>query len=334
MIGADVDSTFGGKTALVTGATGFVGSNLLSVLLQSKSFRSGSLKLICVTRRPDALRAKWSNLGESLRILEWDIRTPLRQALPVLDFVFHFAGDSRIIHRGADRSSIVDATIAGTKNVLEASSRLSVPKVILASSGAVYGSAAAGTPFREDSLIEPNDSDQVDSYRVSKRAAELICRDFNSSGRAEVVIARMFTFVGPYLPLDSDFAIGNFIQDCLESRLIRVNSDGSSIRSYQYSLDMINWLLTILVRGKSGQIYNVGSSEEISILELSELVAKVCGNRHGVKVIGLQGQDPAPTRYVPSIEKAVNELELYNQFPLSRAISATYELLLKSDART
>ncbi len=326
MISPDIDAAFEGKTVLITGATGFVGRNLLSVLLKTKSFESGSLKLICVTRQPNILRSQWPILEKDLHILDWDIRTPLSQDLPKLDFVFHLAGENRVFQTERQGERILDTTIIGTKNIFDASSRFGSPRIIFASSGAVYGSAAIGqSSFREDMSIELDDIEQHDPYRASKRRAELLCSDFNKGGSAEVVIARMFTFVGPYLPLNANYAIGNFIQDCLSGRPIRVNSDGSSVRSYQYSLDLVNWLSTILIRGQSDRIYNVGSSKEISIAELAKRVAEICGNHLGVEVIGRASQDPVSSWYVPNTDRAEHELGLHNQFTLAEAIHSTYK---------
>lgn len=333
MINSDIDAAFEGKTALITGATGFVGRNLLSVLIETKSFRSGSLKLICVTRQPNILRAQWPNVEQKLYILNWDIHKSSNQDLSKVDFVFHLAGENRVFQTESQGKRISDTTILGTKNVLEASSRYGSPRIAFASSGAVYGSAAIGQcPFREDMLIELDGMGQQDPYRASKRTAELLCSDFNSRGSAEVMIARMFTFVGPYLPLNAGYAIGNFIHDCLSGRPIRVNSDGSSVRTYQYSLDLINWLITILIRGQSGRIYNVGSSEEISIAELSSRVAEICDNQLGVEIIGRVGQDPVSSWYVPNIERAKHELGLHNLFTLSDSILSTYRFYLNRNS--
>jgi dTDP-glucose 4,6-dehydratase len=139
----------------------------------------------------------------------------------------------------------------------------------------------------------------------------------------ETVMARGFAFVGPHLPLDRHFAIGNFIRDAIRGGPIVVSGDGTPIRSYQYAADMAIWLWGLLARGASGRAYNVGASREITVGELARLVAATAGNGCGVEV----RRDPTPgavaDRYLPDVRLATETLGLRESISLEEGIART-----------
>jgi dTDP-glucose 4,6-dehydratase len=139
----------------------------------------------------------------------------------------------------------------------------------------------------------------------------------------EPVIARCFAFVGPHLPLDAHFAIGNFIRDAMAGRAIEIQGDGSPLRSYLYMSDLAAWLWTMLVRGAAGRAYNVGSDEAVSIRGLAERVADAL--RPGLPIrVGREAEPGAETvTYVPDISRARSELGLAVTVGLEEAIRRT-----------
>src|SRR5205814_247898 len=117
-------------------------------------------------------------------------------------------------------------------------------------------------------------------------------------------IARCFAFVGPHLPLDAHFAIGNFIRDAMNGTAIRVQGDGTPHRSYLYSADLAIWLWNLLFLGPSGRACNVGSGTELSIANVASLVA-ACGEKAGeVEIAQHLAKGGYPKRYVPDVSYA------------------------------
>ena len=144
-----------------------------------------------------------------------------------------------------------------------------------------------------------------------------------------IAIARCFAFVGPHLPLDAHFAIGNFIGDALEGRTIRVNGDGTPMRSYLYAADLAIWLWTLLLRapemGASPAVFNVGSGEAVSIAELARVVAEVVNPECSVEIAREAEPGAARQQYVPRVEKVERELGLHAWVGLREAIRRTAE---------
>jgi dTDP-glucose 4,6-dehydratase len=129
--------------------------------------------------------------------------------------------------------------------------------------------------------------------------------------------------VGPYLPLDTHFAIGNFIHNLLRQEDIVVKGDGTPLRSYLYASDLAIWLWTILFKGVDNYPYNVGSEDAISIEDLANLIAEQDPSRNThVLVYETKKNHPAHS-YVPSIARAKNELKLLVNINITEAIRKT-----------
>jgi nucleoside-diphosphate-sugar epimerase len=151
----------------------------------------------------------------------------------------------------------------------------------------------------------------------------MLCTLYAKQHGLEPKIARCYAFVGPYLPLDIHFAIGNFIRDAIRGVPIRINGDGTPWRSYLYTADLVTWLWVILFKGRPSRAYNVGSENAITISCLADSVAQSVSPSVSVQI----ARQPVPgkmgERYVPSTGKARSELGLRETVDLDKAIKGT-----------
>jgi dTDP-glucose 4,6-dehydratase len=251
---------------------------------------------------------------------EGDVRT----------FAFPTSPCSHVVHlateAGPNMSPIASFKTAtwGTERVLAFAAASGAQRLLLTSSGAVYGRQPPEVQrISEAYLGAPAPEDPSAGYGHGKRAAEYLCAAAADQTTLEVKIARCFAFVGPLLPLDANFAIGNFIRDAMSRDRIEVNGDGTARRSYLYAADLAVWLWTILVKGTSGRPYNVGSEIELSITDLAALVARVVRPGIPVQVADVASPGALPSRYVPSTARAAGELGLKGHVPLDDAIART-----------
>jgi dTDP-glucose 4,6-dehydratase len=218
---------------------------------------------------------------------------------------------------------MLDTIIRGTKRTLEFALAAGAKRFLFVSSGAVYGKQPPEmTHIPETYLGSPDVMDPKSAYGEGKRVGELLCAIAHKEHGLETTIARCFAFVGPHLPLDAHFAIGNFIRDAMKGEPIKVK-DGTPYRSYLYAADLAVWLWTILFKGEACHPYNVGSDQEITIADLADNVASTFNN--SVSVLSNSAPDfKSPvSRYIPSVGRADSEMGLRVLVPLNQSIRRT-----------
>lgn len=312
------------KHIFITGGTGFIGCWLLESLRFINQLHNLDIQATILTRNASAFRRKAPHLFESscFHFVEGDI----------CSFATLPGEFTHIIHAATEASSdlnaqyptrMFDTIVLGTRRILEFAVEKKVEKFLFLSSGAVYGKQ----PWDVERVAEnwpgaPNCLDPLSCYAEGKRAAEMLCILFLKQFDVQVTIARIFALLGPYLSLDIHFAAGNFMRDALAGKPIVVNGNGLPCRSYLYASDLIVWLLHLLVQGRGGIAYNVGSDESVSIAELAQKIALLIGNGewhvHGAKDTGWN-----PGRYVPDITLIQQELGVAQTISLDEAILRT-----------
>jgi dTDP-glucose 4,6-dehydratase len=219
-----------------------------------------------------------------------------------------------------------DTAVEGTRRVLAFAAERGVSGMLYTSSGAIYGRQPTGLMhIPEDATIAPSPNDAGAAYAHGKRAAEFLCAAAHAETSVDVKIARLFAFVGPHLPMDAGYAVGNFIRDAVAGGPIRIAGDGTPMRSYLYAADLAWWLWTILLAGVPARAYNVGSDADLSIRELADTVARTLGGAAEVEVAKQPVPGAPPQRYVPDATRAREELGLAPLVTLEDGIARTAE---------
>jgi nucleoside-diphosphate-sugar epimerase len=312
-----------GARMLVTGATGFVGIWLLEVLLHANRELGLSLTIDALSRSPSAFGRRAPHLAQdpALRLLHGDVRTfeppPGRWT-----HVIHAATDAATPADPALALETLDTIVTGTRHVLDLARARGAARFLLLSSGAVYGTQPQDLEgIGEDFTGGPNPLQILSAYGEGKRLAELLGALHHRAYGLNCVSARCFGLVGPHLPLDRHFAVGNFIADGLAGRPVRVLGDGTAVRSYLYAADLAAWLLHLLIRGRPAVSYNVGSERAVHIAELAALVAERLATR--VEIGGSASVGRGQHRYVPLTSLARAELGLREETGLEEALNRT-----------
>jgi nucleoside-diphosphate-sugar epimerase len=291
------------SSLLIIGGSGFFGKSILD------SYRRGLLadwgidRIEVVARSASNLATSNPELiSKNVFLHDLDITNCIY--LPKADYVIHAAASTdakNYLFRAAEEKNNIQL---GTLNFCKlAKIFLMNSKILYVSSGAIYGQQSPElSRLREDFDLQPIETLEPGKrdYAAAKRDGEGYIKELGAKG-INVAIARCFAFVGPYLPRDQHFAIGNFIEDGLQNRSITVRAKKTVIRSYLYADDLVLWLMAILNRAdKKCQVVNVGSDEEISIRMLAIMVA----NYFGVHVSMPEIESSDIDRYIPSNELA------------------------------
>jgi dTDP-glucose 4,6-dehydratase len=313
-----------GRRLFVTGGTGFFGLWLLESFARANERFGLGAAAVVLSRDPAGFRLRAPHLASmaGLRFHKGDVRS---FAYPegAFDVIIHAAGEP-IARTGDDPLGVFATTAEGTLRVLDFAAVCGAKAMLFTSSGAVYGRQPADlTSIPEDYAGAPDVADARAAYGEGKRVAELLCHLHGGRGGLAVKIARCFAFIGPGMPLDGHFAVGSFVRDAVHGGPVRVEGDGTPLRSYLYASDLAVSLWTVLVRGMPGRAYNVGSPEARAIREVAEAIAWAVTPRCRVEVARQPAGTEPPSRYVPSVDRLARELGVRPAVPFDEAVRRT-----------
>jgi nucleoside-diphosphate-sugar epimerase len=314
-----------GQDLFITGGTGFFGCWLMESFCFINSTLHLQAKATVLTRSPSAFKRKLPHIAEdsAITLLQGDVRS---FDFPDGEFAYiiHAATDANARQLAEQPQQMLSTILGGTERTLEFAVTHGTRKLLLTSSGAVYGrQPAIITHIPETYRGAPDPLDLSSIYAEGKRISELMCSLASQTSNLECKIARCYAFCGSHLPLDAHFAIGNFIGDVLAARPIRIMGDGTTVRSYLYAADLAIWLWTILFEAPSLVPINVGSSQDLSIGDLAHLVATTLGSPVPIHTARQAIPEAEISRYVPHIGRAESLLGLTQTVTLEDAIRRT-----------
>ena len=281
------------EKVLITGAAGFIGSNLADDLLEKGFSVIGIDNFDPFYRR----EIKESNISgalkhQSFKFLEGDIRDAgfLERCFSEFkpDTIVHLAAKAGVRPSIKDPASYFEVNVNGTLNLLEAMRRNRINRLLFASSSSVYGNNKK-VPFAEtDNVDFP-----VSPYAASKKAGELLCHTYSHLFNMDIFCLRFFTVYGPRQRCD--LAINKFTRAILNGKPITLFGDGSTSRDYTHIKDIVQGIEKALVVLKGFDIFNIGESDTISLSELVSLLEKNTGKKAEINYLPLQDGDVVQT---------------------------------------
>jgi len=317
-----------GKTLVVAGAAGFLPSHLVDAVAHANdTLLDEPCRVICldnfVTGSADRLAHLRGRTDVVLRRSDISKEVALDEEI---DFVVHAASIASPTWYRRFPLETIDVNVGGTRRLLDLALERDAAGLLYLSSSEIYGDPPPeSVPTPESYWGHVSSTGPRAPYDESKRLAETLCTTYHRVHELPVVIVRPFNVYGPRLRLDDGRVVPDFVNDALADRPIVVRSDGRVTRSFCYVADFVSAALLLLVDGDAGEAYNVGNDDEVTIMELAELVADLAG---GVGVRHEASDDPEylvdnPSRRSPDLTKTKGSIPWEPLVPLGAGLDRT-----------
>lgn len=318
-------STLDHSRVFLTGGTGFFGCWLLRSFKHVCDEHGIRMQVFVLTRDPETFKKSEPELYrcDHFTFIKGDV-SDFEFPRGHFDYVIHAAADSSDRVLKTDPITMCKSIVNGMQRVLDFACESPGARVLSVSSGAIYGGSHSDfAEIPEHWPGHPIDLFNIrKAYTETKRMSEMLCTVYGHQVGLRATIARCFSFIGPGLPLDANYAVGNFIRNVLEGKKILVKGSGLEKRSYLYTSDLVVWLLTLLIRGDDGGVVNVGSDKAYSIAEVAATVSEVLGG-NGVEQSEEAKMMPIQHDYIPSVEVARERYSLQQTVNLEEGIRRT-----------
>ena len=287
---------------LVTGGAGFIGSTFVrQVLAKHPQYSILNLDKLTYSGNLHTLQDVMADPRHTF--VRGDIcdRRKVQEVLSAgVEAIVHFAAESHVDRSILDSAAFVKTNVLGTQCLLDAARAAGVRRFVLVSTDEVYGSAAPGEKFTEESRLAPNSP-----YAASKAGADLVARAYFRTYRFPVIITRCTNNYGPYQYPEKFLPL--IITRALRGESIPVYGDGQQVRDWIYVTDHCAALDTILHQGREGEIYNLGAGNEWANVEIARRILQLLGKPESLLTY-VQDRPGHDRRYALESEKVQREL--------------------------
>ena len=270
---------FNNSRVFVAGANSFLASYLIeSILHYNRSSKNKSCFITGLVRNIKKAKKRYSAYLDSkdLELIEGDISLIDPNSIKT-DYIIHAASQASPKYFGVDPVGTFMPNVEGTKRLLEAALKNKVKSFLFFSSAEVYGPAVSEDGFVNEGIFAGIDPMHIRScYSEGKRAGETLCKAFATQYGVDVKVVRPFHTYGPGMDLNDGRIFADFVGNVIKGEELLIKSDGKAVRAYCYLRDAVLGFLTVMMKGKNGEAYNIGNDNAcVSVSELAEIIVKI-----------------------------------------------------------
>jgi UDP-glucuronate decarboxylase len=303
---------------LVTGGTGFIGSNLCKELVKDKNNH-----VICLDNN---FTGNLKNIKELFYLdnFEFIRHDVCKEILLEVDQIYHLACPASPKDYQLNGIKTIKTNVLGTLNMLGLAKRTKA-RILLTSTSEVYGDPKE-TPQRETYWGNVNPVGIRSCYDEGKRVAEALMTEYHRNCFVDIRIARIFNTYGPFLNKNDGRVVSNFITQALNNENITIYGKGKQTRSFCFISDMVECLIKLMntdTNEETSLPVNLGNPEEITISELAETIISLTNSKSKIEYFPLPEDDPMNRK--PDIEKAIKILEWEPKISLQEGLKKTIE---------
>jgi nucleoside-diphosphate-sugar epimerase len=300
---------------LVSGGAGFIGSHVCEAVLNK------GYDVLCIDNLCTGNKKNIEHLlnDSNFKFIEHDVTKPIDLKV---DFIFHLASPASPVDYQKLPVETSMANSIGTYNILQLALKNNA-RFLLASTSEVYGDPIEH-PQKETYWGNVNPFGVRSCYDESKRFAEALTMSFHRKYNLDVRIARIFNTYGPRMRLDDGRVIPNFIVQAISQKPITVYGNGRQTRSFCFISDMVGGLMKFMfIDGLSGEVINLGSTDERKIIYIAEILKKLINSKSDIVFKPLPEDDP--TKRKPDITKAKKVLGWETKVDLKAGLTKTID---------
>lgn len=255
------------KIVFITGGLGLICSTIVDVLIQL-----GKTTIYVGARNKQLFQERFGGF-ENVKFIQYDALDVLNLSIKP-DYIICGAGlASPQLYTSMPVETVL-SNFDGVHSLLEFSKNNNVKRLLYISSSEVYGKKLTEEPFTEGIYGEVDIDNIRSSYIIAKRASEMLCKAYTSEYAVETIIVRPGHIYGPSAKKDDKRISSDFAYKAAEGKKLEMKSSGLQKRSYCYSVDCAIQILTAMLKGQSGQAYNVAHDEITTIRKMAQLYAK------------------------------------------------------------